>query len=641
MAQPVPARSSASDAANQSPSAAASARFASASSLPRAAILPASSSRAAAASAAWSERWASWARAIRLSAAATASLRGFRLSRSAAAARRAALRPELPDGRAGPSVRRDPRAVENLGPVIGEIAVIGPHRAVPDEPQPVGHELDEVHVVRDQHHRAAEALERIDQRAAALDIEMVGRLVEHQQLRRPAGDQREVEPRLLAAGKRGDRHIGLLAAEAEGAEPGAHAFGRGIGHQGREVGERRLGRPQRIDLVLREIADREVARPRRRSPLRRQQVREQPREGGLAVAVGAEQRDPFVRVDPEVQVPQHGTAGLVADGNVLERHERRLEPVGLGKGEFGGALVRRDGHIGELFERLHAALRLARLGRLVAEAVDEALEPAACRVDTGLLGLRGRETLGMGLREAGVVAGIEGQPPARHVENAVRHRVEQIPVVAHHHQRPGIAFEIRLQPHGGFEIEMVRRLVEQQQVGLGEQRGGERDPHAPSAGEARERHPLHRLVDAEPGEQPRRPRRRRVGADLRQPGLDPGAARIPGGFRFLHQGGALPVGGEHRVARRIRTSRHLLIDQPHRQAARADDPALVGLQPARDETEQGRLAAPVASDEPEPAPRADLRVHAPEKEAPFDAAGNVLKGQHGRTGNRRRSRAPS
>ena len=607
--------------------------------MPRAAIFSASSSRAAEASAAWSDRWAVWARAIRLSAAATASFKGFRLSREAAAARRGRL--AAGDGAGGVVRLPFPGTVEDFGPVIREVAVIGPDRTPLHEPQPVGHELDEVHVVRDQHDRAGIILQRIDQRLPAFHVEMVGRLVEHQKLRRPAGDQREVEPRLLPAGKRGDRHIRLFAAEAEGAQPGAHALGQGVGHEKREVAERGAVGAQRVDLVLREIADREVARPPHRPPLGRQQIGEEPREGGLAVAVGAEQRDPFVRVDPEVQVPQHGTARLVADGGVLEGHQRRLEPVGLGKREIGGVPVRDDGQVRQLLERLHAALRLTGLARVVAETVDETLQPATLGVDAGLLGLGGRESLGMGLREAGVVAGVEGQPAARHVENALGHRVEQVPVVAHHHERPGITLEVRLQPHGGFEIEMVRRLVEQQQIGLGEQRGGQRDPHPPSAGEIGERRSLHRLVDAQPGEQPRGARGRRMRADLPEADLDLGAARIPGAFRFGDQGGALLVGGEHRGARRFRTARHLLIDQPDRKAAGADDPALVGLEPAGDETKQGRLAAPVAPDQAEPAARADLRVHATEKRAPLDAAGDVLKGQHGRPGNRRRSGAPS
>ena len=222
-----------------------------------------------------------------------------------------------------------------------------------------------------------------------------------------------------------------------------------------------------------------------------------------------------------------------------------------------------------------------------------------------------------------------GQPPAHHVEDTVGHGIEQGAVVAHHDQRPRVALQVGLQPRGRLEIEVVGRLVQQQQVGLDEERGSERDPHAPAAGEVGERHLLHRLVDAEAGEQARSPRRCRVRADLREPGLDLGAARALGVLRLGDQGGALLVGCEHGGARRLRPARHLLVDQPHGKPARAQDRALVGLEPARDEAQQGRLAAAVAPHQPEPLAGADLRGHALEEQAPVDAVGDVLKGQHG------------
>ena len=46
-------------------------------------------------------------------------------------------------------------------------------------------------------------VERLDQRLARIDVEVVGRLVEDQQVRRVAGDQRQRQPRALAARKLG------------------------------------------------------------------------------------------------------------------------------------------------------------------------------------------------------------------------------------------------------------------------------------------------------------------------------------------------------------------------------------------------------------------------------------------------------
>ncbi len=46
-----------------------------------------------------------------------------------------------------------------------------------------------------------------------------------------------------------------------------------------------------------------------------------------------------------------------------------------------------------------------------------------------------------------------------------------------------VLLQARLQPQGAFQVEIVGRFVEQQQVGLGEQGRGQGHPHAPAAGE--------------------------------------------------------------------------------------------------------------------------------------------------------------
>ena len=119
-------------------------------------------------------------------------------------------------------------------------------------------------------------------------------------------------------------------------------------------------------------------------------------------------------------------------------------------------------------------------------------------------------------------------------------------------------------------------------------------------------------------------------ADLRKPGLDFGAACPLSHLRLGDQGRTLLVRREHGFARRLRPTRHLLVHQAHRKPAGAENCAFVGLEPARDEAEQRRLAAAVAPQQPEPLPRADLRGHALEEEAPINTVSDVLQGQHGR-----------
>ena len=109
--------------------------------------------------------------------------------------------------------------------IIVERAVELRHRAVIDQQQPIGDQPEHMAVVADHHDRAAKAGQRLDQRIARIDVEMVGRLVEDQNMRRLARDQRERQPRPLAARQLAHRDIDLVAREAEPAELRAHRAG--------------------------------------------------------------------------------------------------------------------------------------------------------------------------------------------------------------------------------------------------------------------------------------------------------------------------------------------------------------------------------------------------------------------------------
>ena len=63
--------------------------------------------------------------------------------------------------------------------------------------EPVGGEGDEVRVVGNQHHGAAELRQGLHQRLDRVEVEVVGRLIEDQQVRRLAGAEGEQQPRLL------------------------------------------------------------------------------------------------------------------------------------------------------------------------------------------------------------------------------------------------------------------------------------------------------------------------------------------------------------------------------------------------------------------------------------------------------------
>ena len=157
-----------------------------------------------------------------------------------------------------------------------------------------------------------------------------------------------------------------------------------------------------------------------------------------------------------------------------------------------------------------------------------------------------------------------------------------------------IFLQPRFEPQRAFEIEVIGRLVEQQQIGLGEQSRGQRHAHAPAAGELRHR-PLEIGVGkAEPAQDFGGARRRAVGVDRVEVLVDLGKVFGLGGFQLRIQGLALRVGGEDRVQQGDRRGRMLLIDRSDLCRLRQQDIALLRGELADDQLEQGRFADAVA-----------------------------------------------
>ena len=116
--------------------------------------------------------------------------------------------------------------------------------------------------------------------------------------------------------------------------------------------------------------------------------------------------------------------------------------------------------------------------------------------------------------------------------------------MADHDDRTGIALEITFQPQRGFQIQMVGRFVEQQQVRLGKQGRRQRYAHTPAAGKIVARSMLVGLSQTEPGEDRGRTCRRVMGTNVRKPGVDIGdALAINGSFCLFQQTRALQIAG--------------------------------------------------------------------------------------------------
>ncbi len=141
---------------------------------------------------------------------------------------------------------------------------------------------------------------------------------------------------------------------------------------------------------------------------------------------------------------------------------------------------------GDFLEALD--LFLLRLGArshrgLGAEAVDEFLEVGDLALlvleESGLLLATGV----LFVEVVVVVAGVFVERAALELEDAVAECVQEFAVVRNDEQATRIARQVVLEPEQRFEIEVVRRLVEQEQRGLADEQAGEVRAHDPAAGE--------------------------------------------------------------------------------------------------------------------------------------------------------------
>src|SRR5205085_7843733 len=137
-----------------------------------------------------------------------------------------------------------------------------------------------------------------------------------------------------------------------------------------------------VELMLREIGDAQFLGPGHTAGERSKAPGEQLHQRRLAVAVGAEQRDAIVVVDPQRHPVQDRLPRVIADRDALQRDDRwRQYLLRRRERDLPDLAVDGRGNRLQLLEPLDAGLRLPRLRGLGAKAVDERLQVLALRLD--------------------------------------------------------------------------------------------------------------------------------------------------------------------------------------------------------------------------------------------------------------------
>ena len=211
--------------------------------------------------------------------------------------------------------------------------------------------------------------------------------------------------------------------------------------------------------------------------------------------------------------------------------------------------------------------------------------------------------------------------------------IEEGPVVRRDEERAGPPAEVLLEPFEGVEVEVIGRLVEQQQVRIGDDQARQRRPGLLATRQGRRR--LRPFVPREP--------------EAAQRALDPLVERVATEDLVLMEKLGIGVVGHPSLAlhrrqplghpiemRRAGPDRGpqvrrgherlvevgLLGEQAERQAALAMDLAAVRFVTTGRQAEERRLARPVRADQPDPVAERDRRVDRIEDDERADLAGH-------------------
>ena len=334
----------------------------------------------------------------------------------------------------------------------------------------------------DEDEGAAERLERFEQDICRVDVQMVRRLVQNQRVRRPQEHARHREARPLAPGEDAYRLVDVVFRKEEAAQD---VPDRGHHVHRRSGGERLVDGERRVEpgrFVLREVLRVDPVADGPLAAVGRLRPREHPHEGRLAGAVWTDQGEAVAALDMKIHAAEHANVAVGLRG-VAQLDYRASAPRARGKGEVHLLPFGRHFDWCDLLQHLDPALDLLRLGRLVAKAVDEELYPGDVLV---LLLLRGPEPGDprVAIRQVGAVgARIRVKGTEIDVGDGGDDGIEEVAVVRHEDHRVRVLDQELLQPVPRLEVEVVRRLVEEQQPRPGEQELGERDAHLPAARE--------------------------------------------------------------------------------------------------------------------------------------------------------------
>src|SRR5256712_3579919 len=407
--------------------------------------------------------------------------------RNAGIARRAPWNASRPEERPVANAMRTPVRAHGLAHelLVRLVVALEPaHSAVALEDQHVRRDaIQEPAVVADDHDASREVEQRLFERAQRVHVQIVRRLVEQEDVAARTKQLGQVDSVSLAAGEIADPFLLVGAAKSE--RRGVRAR---VARPGPDLDALLAAGDLLPDLLrriqgipgLRHVCELDRVADTQRPAIVRLLVREQPKERRLSRSVRPDDPDdPAARQREGEVVEEEPVAVRLAQS--LRLHDQLAEPrSGRDRDlELALALV---GIFGEK-PLVGFDARLA-LGLPGAWGRAHPLElPRERSLPRRLLLLLDGEPPAFLVQPGAVVALVGDAESAVELEDPAGDVVEEVAVVRDRDDASRVLGEMTLEPGDGLGVEMVRGLVEEQEVRLGEEQPAERDPATLAAGE--------------------------------------------------------------------------------------------------------------------------------------------------------------
>src|SRR5581483_424140 len=346
--------------------------------------------------------------------------------------------------------------------------------------------IEKIAVMRHEDERAGELQQRLLEHVERRNVEIVRRLVEDEQIRRLQHQPRENDARLLPSQQPRHGRLELLAAKQKALRPSRDvnapvAIDDGIAFRR----ERALECERRIERlpVLLEVDDAQLLGLLDRPRVGRELADDRAQQRGFPRAVWSENSEARAGCEQDVEIAEELPAP-----QSLRRPEPLRLPLGRGEVDLRSGL--RGGPLAALVELLHqparrldARLRLRR-ARLRPAAQPLHLAPHEIRERFLIRRLVAQQLIALLQKIAVAALALKESVGIRMIqlEHPLADVVEEVAVVTDDDERLGLASQERLEPEDRLDIEMVRRLVEQQHIGLAHELARDRKPLAPAAG---------------------------------------------------------------------------------------------------------------------------------------------------------------